>query len=221
VRSLLLQREPLSLQDWTAFQNSWSRLELDRYMADGGRYRKRRYATLSAPASSVGLRVEPHQPHYQSLTYNQLNGGIPRYFEPIEDGILVGNTMRSLITLGCEIFGRLSPYSDWHIEVHQFRIEVDSSKVATPTPEGMHRDGVSFAMMVMVGRANVKDGATNIFDLEKNPLDEFTLAKPLDMAIVNDERALHAVTPIAPLRADRPGHRDVLVTTFRHKSDPI
>ena len=30
-----------SLEDWETFAASWDRLELDRYMADGGRYRRR------------------------------------------------------------------------------------------------------------------------------------------------------------------------------------
>ena len=40
-----------ALADWEAFAESWGRLELDTYMADGGRYRRRRHATYTAPSS--------------------------------------------------------------------------------------------------------------------------------------------------------------------------
>jgi hypothetical protein len=219
VRSLLLEQHPLSLNDWSAFQESWFRLPLDGYMADGGRYRRRRYATFSARASSVTFQLESHQPHYQSRNNNHLNGGVLRHFEPIEHGIIRSNTMGSLLTFCCGLFGRLSPYCDWHIEVHQFRIETEGSQAGLPTPEGLHRDGVSFVIMLMVYRSNVAGGKTTICDLEGHPLDEFTFTDPLEMILVNDERIRHSVSSIAPVDANKRGYRDVLVATFRNNSD--
>ena len=37
-----------SLADWPSFAASWDHLAMDTYMADGGRYRKRRHAVFSA-----------------------------------------------------------------------------------------------------------------------------------------------------------------------------
>jgi hypothetical protein len=215
VCSLLLKQHPLSLNDWPTFRESWSRLPLDEYMADGGRYRRRRYATFGAEASSLVFQLEPHQPHYQNRNNNHLNGGVMRHFQPIEDNILKSNTMNGLLAFCCGLFGRLSPYSHWHIEVHQFRIETNGGHVGLPTPEGLHRDGVSFVMMLLVDRSNVVGGETIIHDLEDRRLDEFTLTDPLEMALVNDERIRHGVSSIAPVDASKRGHRDVFVTTFR------
>lgn len=206
-----------SLSDWSEFCDSWNNLRVDDYMRDGGRYRKRRHATLSALPSSRLFQVEPHRPHFQSLQYNHLNGGVARHYEPIEKDILRGATMSALIKVGCEIFGRLAPYYPWHIEVHQFRIEADKEMEGKPTPEGIHRDGVNYVMMVMVQRRNLINGATTIYDLGKNRLNEFTLQNPLDMAIVNDERVFHGVTPIVQLGPELPAVRDVLVITFHRR----
>ncbi len=186
-------------------------------MADGGHYRRRRHATLSASVGGGELRLEAHQPHYQSLTYNELNGGIARHFDPIESHVLRGSTVTAVLTLGCELFGRLAPYSAWHIEMHQFRIETDGTSIALPTPEGTHRDGVTFAMMLMVQRTNVEGGVTTIYDLGDNALQEFTLSDPMDLAIVNDERVRHGVSPITTVEAGTLGYRDLLVVTYRHK----
>jgi hypothetical protein len=120
-----------------------------------------------------------------------------------------------LPSFGCQLFSRLSPYSDWHIEVHQFRIEARGEHGAPPTPEGRHRDGVNFAMMVLIDRLKVLGGATVISDLDGNSLKEFVLTSPLEMAIVNDERVFHEVRTIRSLDETRTGHRDVLVVTFR------
>src|ERR1700754_3178861 len=81
MRPLLLASGALS--DWDAFRASWNDLALDTYMADGGRYRRRRHAVYAA--GDDGLVRMPHQPHYQSLDYNTLNGGVARWFEPITD----------------------------------------------------------------------------------------------------------------------------------------
>src|SRR6202012_4941845 len=57
-----------SLADWPAFAASWNDLGLDTYMADGGRYRKRRHAAFAATDDAITRK--PHQPHYQSRDYN-------------------------------------------------------------------------------------------------------------------------------------------------------
>ncbi|MET7756978.1 2OG-Fe dioxygenase family protein [Streptomyces sp. NPDC005389] len=217
VKQLLLQRSETALDDLEPFRDSWSRMPLDSYMADGGRYRRRRHATLSAPRASTEYRVEAHQPHYQGLDYNTLNGGVARHYEPFEEQILRGRTMDSLLTLGCDIFGRLAPYSGWHIEAHQFRIEVDGEEVGLPTPEGVHRDGVTFVLMAMVGRSNATGGESTVFNLDKQPVEKFSLTDPLDVALVNDERVFHGVTPIEQIDPAAPASRDVLVITYRHK----
>jgi hypothetical protein len=213
----LYEESSKPLDDVQAFQDSWNNLELDQYMADGGTYRFRRHATLSALPSSRTIYVEPHQPHYQSLHYNDLNGGIARHYEPIPSRILNGSTMRATLRLCCNIFGRLSPYAHWHIEAHQFRIDAAAAAEGKPTPEGIHRDGVNFVLMMMVKRANVVNGSTHIYDLEQRRLDSFTLSEVFDAAIVNDDRVMHSVTPIVRLDLDRPATRDVLVITFRKK----
>lgn len=216
-RTILNEVQDAPLRDWDSFQKSWFDLPLDPYMADGGRYRKRRHATLSALPSSRCAHLQPHQPHFQSLKYNHLNGGIARHYEPIAAEVLAGATMQSLIRLGCELFGRLAPFYPWHIEVHQFRIEAQEGGSGLPTPQGVHQDGVNYVLMVMVQRQNLVNGSTAIYDKHKIKVDEFTLQQPLDLAIVNDEHVFHGVTPIVQLSTDAPAIRDVLVITFRRK----
>jgi hypothetical protein len=113
------------MSDWEAFTGSWNDLLPDVYLPDGHRYRRRRHATLSARAGDTAPRVEPHRPHYQSLDYNPLVGGIERWFEPIRAEIIAGPTMQHVVALGCRLFGALRPAMDWHIECHQFRIVHD------------------------------------------------------------------------------------------------
>jgi hypothetical protein len=204
-----------SLGDWDAFAHSWERLELDTYMADGGRYRRRRHATFAAPASGAIAR-KPHQPHYQSLDYNPLHGGIERWFEPVDDAVAGGPSLRTILEFCRSSFGRLAPAVEhWHVEVHQFRIEARSAEAGRPTPEGLHRDGVDWVLVLLINRENIASGVTTIHAAGGDMLGQFTLTAPFDAALVDDQRVAHGVTPVEPIDPSRPAYRDVLVVTFR------
>ncbi len=204
-----------TLADWPAFAESWNDLEVDTYMGDGGRYRRRRFGVWQAGRHGPIARA-PHQAHFQTLDYNTLNGGIDRWFEPIAEAIGDGATMRTVLEYGRALFGRLAPQTArWHIEAHQFRIEARPGVHGKPTPEGMHRDGVDYVMVLLVTRRNIRSGTTTVHGLDKRTLGSFTLTDPLDAALVDDARCYHGVTPVEPEIADQPAWRDVLVVTFR------
>lgn len=213
----LLEHEGLT--DWQGFAESWNHLGLDRYMADGGRYRRRRYATFAVSGDTITRKK--HQPHYQSRDYNLLNGGIERWFGPIEDAIATHPAMLAAIRTIGRFADALTPSESrpetWHAEVHQFRIEANPDSEGRPTPEGMHRDGVDWVLVLMIGRHNVEQGVTTIHDDQKDLLGSFTLTKPFDAAIVDDHRVYHGVTAVTPQDADKPAYRDVLVITLRHE----
>lgn len=205
----------VAVEQFDEFAASWDRLGDDRYMADGGRYRRRRHAAFSVGPN--GVVRKPHQPHYQSRDYNSLNGGIERWFEPVESGIATGPTLQAIIDLADRTFTPLSgkPMADWHVEAHQFRIEAGLGSAGLPTPEGLHRDGVDWVLVMLVRRENVVEGVTKIHGLDRQEIGSFCLGEPFDTALVDDHRVYHAVTPVVPLDPARPAYRDVLVLTFR------
>jgi hypothetical protein len=204
------------MPDWPTFAASWNELGLDTYMADGGRYRKRRHAVFGARAGEPIFR-KPPQPHYQSRDYNPLNGGIQRWFEPVLPEIAAGSSMTAILGTCRTVFERLARARDWHIEVHQFRIEARSGAEGRPTPEGMHRDGVDYVLVLLVARRNIRSGVTSIRGTDGRDLGSFTLTEPCDSAWVDDHRVMHGVTPVEPIDSAEPGFRDVLVVTFQHE----
>lgn len=206
------------MSDWDGFAASWDDLGLDTYMADGGRYRKRRHAAFSAIGPDI-LR-KPNQPHYQSRDYNALNGGIARWFEPMLPAVGSSPAFQATLRLCHATFNRLTPVSAWHIEAHQFRIEAREDQLGQPTPEGMHQDGVDWVLVLMIGRRNIASGTTTIHGLDRGLLGSFTLEHPMDAALLDDHRVFHGVTAVQPLDPAYPAHRDVLVLTFRQESLP-
>ena len=201
------------LAQWDAFARSWDDLGLDTYMADGGRYRKRRHAAFAISAGGVSRK--PAQPHYQSRDFNALNGGVARWFDPVLDDVAQGPAFQSILRTCHDLFSSLTPAPSWHVEAHQFRITAHPGQLGQPTPEGMHQDGVDWVLVLMVGRVNIASGETSIHGLDRSPLGHFTLAEPMDAALVDDHRVFHGVTPVQPLDPAYPAHRDVLVLTFR------
>lgn len=201
---------------WKDFAASWNRLGLDQYMADGGRYRRRRHAALAITPDTITRK--PHQPHFQSRDYNQLNGDIQRWFEPIEDAIVDSPMMRRLLrgaTLCFEEAGESAGAAHWHVELHQFRIEATVQNLGRPTPEGMHRDGVDWVLVMLIDRQNADQGVTEIQIDSRPEIDRFTLATPGDTVLLDDRRVMHGVTPIRPIDAAMPAYRDVFVATWR------
>jgi hypothetical protein len=200
-----------ALSDWEGFAASWNELAPDTYLASLGRHRRRRHAVYSADAN--GIRREPHQPHYQSLAYNALQGDIERWFEPIAAD---GPSLRRILGFCQDFFGALAPQvARWRVEVHQFRIEARGDEAGEPTPEGVHRDGVDYVLVLLIDRSNIESGTTTIHAADGRLLGRFTLTHPFDAALVDDARVFHGVTPVTPFDPAQPAHRDVLVVTFR------
>jgi hypothetical protein len=216
MQPLLTSARPLT--DWPAFAASWNELGPDPYLAAKGRFRRRRHATFTADAHGTEA-LAPHQAHYQALQYNTLQGDIERWFEPIDPAIANGATLRSMLAFCNSFFSSLAPtVAHWHVEVHQFRIEASTGLAGEPTPEGSHRDGVDFVLVLLVDRHNIASGTTTIHTPDGKPLGDFTLTHAFDSALIHDPRVFHGVTPVTPLVPDEPAHRDVLVVTFRAKA---
>jgi hypothetical protein len=204
------------LDDWNSFAASWADLDLDTHMADGGRYRRRRHAVFAAGPGDE-IRREPRQPHFQALDYNPLNGGVARWFEPVTDAAAGSHALRTILEFSRALFVKLAPgVQRWRIEIHQFRIEARADVVGRPTPEGLHRDGVDYVLVLLVNRSNIASGTTSIHAPDGRELGRFTLTEPLDAALVDDARVSHGVTAVEAIDPSSPAYRDVLVVTFKN-----
>jgi hypothetical protein len=203
-----------ALPDWGAFVASWDELSLDTYMADRGRYRRRRHAIYRSDGGK--LRRAAHRAHFQTTDYNPLNGGVERWYVPIPGDVAEGASLQAILANCQRVFGRARPsVKRWNVEVHQFRIEASAGQVGQPTPEGMHRDGVDYVLVLLIARHNVASGTTIIGSPDGLAQGSFTLTSPFDAMMLDDHRVFHGVTAIEPLDVTRVAKRDVLVVTFK------
>lgn len=207
------------LEGWAGVARSWDDLPLDTFMGDGGRYRRRRHACFSL--DDAGIRREPHQPHVQSRAHNPLNGGIERWFAPVDDATASNAAVHTLLMRLGHTFavaaGVSAADARWFVEMHQFRIEASAEAAGHPTPEGLHRDGVDWVAILLVGRDNVQGGVTTITDAAGQPRARFALEAPLELIVLDDRRVRHGVSAIGPADAAAPARRDTLVVTYRDR----
>jgi len=206
---------PARLMAWSRF---WDDLPPDAHLKDGGRYRRRRHGCFIVDSGVA--RPVAHRAHWQPLEYNALHGGIERWFEPLAPALADDSAWGSLLTGLAVVAGTLRPAGGqgegdrWFVEAHPFRIDTTDG-IGRPTPEGAHRDGVDLVVVVLVGRNNVKGGETRVFDATGPHGQRFTLLQPWCALLLDDARVVHESTPIQPLDAALPAHRDTLVLTFR------
>jgi hypothetical protein len=202
-------------QSWPELAASWARLPPDAHLKDGGHYRRRRHTCFIQDLDGGQLLQTPHRAHWQPTDYNALHGGFERWFEPVEPAVAGAPAWTALLAGLGQLFAQVRPVPRWFIEAHQFRIDTVGG-VGRPTPEGAHRDGVDFVVVMLVARHGVKGGETRVFDANGPHGLRFVMQEPLTTLLLDDARVIHETTPILPLEAAAPdGHRDTLVLTYR------
>ncbi len=199
---------PLSALD--LLKPDWNDLPPDNFLKDGGRYRRRRHASLIVDGDKI--EQVAHRPHYQPLEYNALHGGMLRQFEPIKPEFLAQPVIGKLLCSIAQVCSSVKGAQPWFVEAHEFRIDT-SSGIGRPTPEGAHRDGTDFVAILFAGRENIRGGESRIFEFNGRHGQRFTLTEKWTLLLLDDQRVIHESTPIQP--AGKNGHRDTLVLTFR------
>ena len=203
--------------DWSpsfqALQAAWDRLPPDAHLRDGGHYRRRRHSCYVQDLDTGRVTLQPHRAHWQPTDYNALHGGYERWFDPIEEAQAQAPAWLQLMQGLGRLFAQVRPTAQWFIEAHAFRIDT-AGGVGRPTPEGAHRDGVDFVVVMMLGRQGVKGGESRVFEAQGPHGLRFEMSEPLTTLLLDDERVIHETTPIQP-QGEALGHRDTLVLTYR------
>ncbi len=213
----VLKKLPTQL---THFKQSWGNLPADNFLNDGGHYRYRRYAVFTWQADQQKetgqLTLLPQEPHYQSTYRNAMNGGIYRTFEPFENSTLE-NPLFSNIINWCIAHISLNQEKSWRIQAHQFRIEANNKEIGKPTPEGIHRDGADFILIILLERNNIIGGESHIYDANKKLQFSAVLKTLGDAVLLDDRKVWHGVSEVHVLDDTNSAYRDVLVLTFHKK----
>jgi hypothetical protein len=200
---------------WPDFAASWDRLPTDRYMADGGTYRERRFSELRCDDDE--LEPLPRRSFSQPREVNSLNGGVERWFEPFEPDTLASPVLDNLLRAFVRTFDELERQrGPWLVQAFQNRTLARPNDPGLPTPEGVHRDGMDYNVIVLMGRSGVIGGTNTVYAGDSRaPLRRMQLTVPGEYLITDDRRLMHDATPVTLAdEAAEVGYRDALVVSF-------
>jgi hypothetical protein len=199
---------------WTRFGSHWEELAPDSYAAELGTRRLRRYGHFRFSTADGVASPMPHRAFVQPEDSNPLYVSRDRYFEPLTDAFAKDPLLHRLLTLMSRLAAALDDVKEWNAKVTPFRVLASADGEGQPTPEGLHRDGVTLVTSLLIRRDNAVGGESSVVDNQGRRLLSTTLAEPGTLLLGDDRRTLHGVSPIRPLDPARPAQRDVLVITF-------
>jgi hypothetical protein len=201
---------------WQRLCKDWDRLELDLYLAQGARFRLRRYGRYYWSPADDALAALPHEPYFQPENENSYAGGIAREFAPLLPDTECCPFLHALVrsTFACLPVAGDRKDATWEVRVHQVRIVASVKVPGLPAPEGIHQDGTDFLTLHLVRRHNLVGGESTIYDLDRKPIRHYTMRDTLDSLILEDPRIMHGVTPVHPADGRTLGIRDLLGVDF-------
>jgi hypothetical protein len=206
---------------WQRLHEDWDRLEPDRYLAGGAKFRLRRYGRYRWSAADGALAALPQEPYFQPADENPYAGGIVRDFAPLLPETVHNPFLDALVrsTLACLPIAGPRQKGTWEVRIHQIRIVASPGEPALPAPEGIHQDGTDFLTLHLVRRHNVVGGESTIYDLERKPIQRCTMRQTLDSMILEDPRVMHGVSPVHSADGRSPAIRDLLGIDFIYSPD--
>jgi len=182
-------------------------------MADGGKYRFRRYGLYQLSATTGRLSHIPDASFYQSIEINPLNGGENRSFAPF---------LHELIRFDfAQLTSKKHIENDWLIGVHQIRITATTGVQGNPTPEGIHRDDETYTAQHLIARHNIGDGINYFYGSGSEPTTRPQAVWKQQCYFDSyyfDRSLWHSVSPIVSGNRDGDAHRDVILIDFVESS---
>lgn len=201
--------------EWDLFAESWANLRPDTYMADGGKYRIRRYSEFAVDGATGSVTLLPHVAYRQERDVNHLNGGIDRLYEPFEAHVIESAALAEAFSVSAAYLEAVRPGQTWKAQCFQNRIVTNADEVGHPAPEGVHRDGVDFVLTLFVDRVGADGGVSSVYLAQDQQLRaEVQLTHPGEYLFVDDHTLLHGVTGLSLEGGRDNGYRDVLIAMF-------
>jgi hypothetical protein len=207
---------PLLEPYWQRLCEDWDHLELDRYLEHGATFRRRRYGRYYWSPGSHELLPLPHEPYFQAEEENAYAGGMVREFATLLPDTVHNPFVHALVrsTFACLPVAGDRQDATWEVRIHQIRIVASPEEPGLPAPEGIHQDGTDFLTLHLVRRHNIVGGESTIYDLDRKPIQRYTMRETLDSLILEDTRIMHGVTPVHSADGRTLGTRDLMGVDF-------
>lgn len=200
----------ISLEIRNELANSFDDLPRDPYTPGGSRRRRFCQYQLQWGNNDWEIRKLPLRPFIQPKKNNGLVGGVARYFKDIDIDLMP--YIREMLRV-------VMPDSQigWQVNAHLIRVDASQDEHGIPAPEGPHRDGVDYIMMLCVNRTNALGGETTIYDDNKNLILRKTLQEG-DAIIIEDRKLIHDASQVGVHDRTLSAQRDMLILAIMKAS---
>ena len=190
--------------------NSFNKLPPDTNEKSQGKYfRYRKFSRMivsNRKFSTIG-----NTKFFQNKKINRYAGGKIRKFRPIDPKVL--NEFAIIFKSNF-----LEKISKKRIEIgfHQLRIKCGKNYVGYPVPEGWHKDGFEYVIILNIGSKNIKGGVSRIKNEIDSDHDVFSwFLDKGEYILLNDRKFFHYTDPINVANNKSEGSRDTLVITIK------
>ena len=194
---------------------SFKKLPADVYEKSKGyyfRFRKYSRITIKNVLGKKEVVFLKNNFFFQEKKRNRYAGGKKRIFKEIDQKVL-----SYFVSLFLNQFYHLfSAKKKLEVGFHQLRIKCSNDFVGYPVPEGWHKDGFDFVVIINFNSENIEGGITRIKDnlINKDAFSAF-LNKG-DYILLNDKKFYHYTDPINITKKAKIGNRDTLVITVKY-----
>ena len=208
--------EPGMESHWKRLAEDWDHLERDRFLKPGATFRRCRYGRYFWSPAGSELTALTNEPYFQPEDQNGYAGGVVREFAPLLAHSAGNPFLHALVRcmFDCLPIAAERREQNWEVRVHQIRIVASPQEHGEPAPEGIHQDGTDFLTLHLVRRSNVSGAVSTIYNLERRPIQSYTMLEPLDSFILEDPRIMHGVTEVYPADGKGLAIRDLLGIDF-------
>ncbi|WP_277189424.1 2OG-Fe dioxygenase family protein [Caballeronia sp. BR00000012568055] len=147
----------------------------------------------------------PKRKYIQSAAYIRLAeaGGVMRHREQLECD------PSPVISAVLEALG-VDQTVHYQINVNQIRVIANGEFKGVTVPEGPHRDGHEFSVIVVAKRHNVTGGETQVIDPASRDIVYRQVLGENQAVLIDDERYIHYATDVKPAHGTT-GYRDIWV----------
>jgi len=192
--------------------NSFNKLPPDKNEKSKGYYfRFRKFSKLIYLNNKFSL--DSGNDFYQSRSKNRSAGGKLRNFKEIDNDIL--NEVIKLIKKNFIFY--LDQNKNYKFGVHFLRIKCGINYVGYPVPEGWHKDGFDYVVILNITSKNIKGGTTRLkTNLNLDKKDDFAeFLKKGEFLFLNDKKYNHYTDPINIDKENQLSYRDTIVITVK------
>ena len=198
--------------EWDALAAHWDDLPPDPYAAQVGTTRFRRYGQFLFDGPDTVLEM-PHEDYVPTLGSDPPSLSRRRSLAPLTGAFAAEPLFGRLLRMLAWLAEGLDSPTRWTVRVHPLRV-LATDRMALPTPEVLHSEGVTLVTALLINRSNTAGGETAVVDAGGLPVMTTTLIEPGTMVLTDDRHTMHGVSPIRPAHLGAPAVRDVLMVTF-------